>query len=316
MDKFSIYESLSYAAYTYRRHLFLSLSVGATLGFFSWAGVMVPRLVAQSLGVYKSDRVVQQKPNYVSKNQSIVTQIGVIARLSSFTLLKKAFEYVKDTSSVYLVCIFLAWIVSLLLTFYVYVGFLRFVFEIKTFDTSSYTTLFRELPYFLRYMSISCLYTVFILCLAIAVLAVALGVGSMVSGLFFYFVSHQALRVMFQQILVLLLTTISLMVFVSYSMQYIFYGYCLVEKDCTVLESFSCSKALVKGSRLRLIPLFLVMVGLFYLYTNVIGLFTGYSGFHDKVDLNVWSFMHGLLKGFAVPFGGYMLMYVYKKLAD
>lgn len=316
MEKFSIYQSLSYAAYTYRRHFFLSLSVGATLGFFSWIGVMAPRLVAQSLGVYKSDIVIKQKQNYVSKNQAIISQIGLIARLSSFAFLRKASEYTKDTSSAYLISIFLVWIISLLFIFYLYVGFLRFVFEIKAFDTSLYTTLFRGFPYFLRYVFASSVYTIFILCLVIAVLAVALGVGSVVSGLFFYFVSHQVLRVMFQQILVLLFTTIALMVFVSYSMQYIFYGYCLVEKDCTVQESFSCSKTLVKGSRLRLIPLFLVMVGLFYLYTNVIGLFTGYSGFHDKVDLNVWSFIHSVSKGFAKPFGGYMLMYVYKKLAD
>ena len=316
MDKFSIYESVSYAVSTYRRHLFLSLAVGAMLGLVSWAGVVVPRSVAQALGVHKATIVVHQQQNHVRKNDTIGTKMYGFVRIAGAAFAKKALEYIKHTPLFYLLIIAFVWLLTWLCTMYLYVGFLRLMFDIQATDRGSYKTLFTGLPYFVRYLSASCLYTVFILLLAVVVLSVVFGLVSVISALLLDFISYEPLAILLQQLVVLLLITAALVAFVAYTMRYMFYGYCLIDKNCTVFESFLYSKNLTNGSLLRLVPLFLVMLGLFYLYTHFIGFFTGYSGFHHTVEFGMLSFMQSVCKGLALPFGGYMLVYVYRKLAS
>lgn len=293
----------------------LSLAVGATLGVVAWAGVVVPRSVAQALGVHKATIVVHQQQNHVHKSDTIGTKMYGFVRIAGAAFVKKALEYTKHTPLFYLLIIAFVWLLTWLCTMYLYVGFLRLIFDIYATDQGLYRTLFTGLPYLLRYVSASCLYAFFILFLVIVFLSALFGLVSVVSALLFDLISYEPLAILLQQLLVLLLITAALVAFVAYTMRYMFYGYCLIDKNCTVFESFLYSKNLTNGSLLRLVPLFLVMLGLFYLYTHFIGFFTGYSGFHHTVEFGMLSFIQSVCKGLALPFGGYMLVYVYKKLA-
>lgn len=259
MAKFSIKNTVESGLSAFFQHLGLMLMVGLTLGVTQWGYQNVPRMVARKLGVVsiqmpqKLATSVKMENKHNSKLLNTKDTLHNVGEKIGESLTAKAYAHIGTSNKSDLLMIAVVWIVMLLLWIFVLLGTVRVALDIVNKNKSSYSQLFSQSGLMLRYVGLGFVYILLTLCIMLGS-SVAGGLVGVVVGVPLSLLGFSLLPAYFVGSFVWIGVT------VYFLMRYMLGVYCMVDKNLGIHKSLSCSYELTKGSVVKLLLLFVLMM--------------------------------------------------------
>jgi hypothetical protein len=326
MAKFSIKDAIEYGVRTYMQHIVLMLCVGATVGLAQWGVTGAPRLVADQLGIksrmvspadMKKGSVHPAAPVEMHPEQAPAEDASKMAKIHHHlkeagkrihhVVTEKAYSYAHN-SPTNLITLFLVWAIMILLSLLVSIGLIRVTLDIVDKNTSSYQRLFSQRALMFPWVGLVIVYIFFIMVIAI---------GAVIAGMLLGGALAFALNLLIGEAGGVIGGIVGAVTMIAISFKfmtrYIFAFYCLVDKKMGIHEALTCTRAITKGSVVKLIA-FMLVVTLPFMFGGGIDFHMriGKHMFADKVHSTIIA---QIILGLITPLYALCIVHVYRKLS-
>jgi hypothetical protein len=263
MAKLSISRACIAGFVGFKKHFFLMVAVGLSLGAINWSIRYMPLLTGKQLGVYEHSMSGQKIAQVEEKIQKPLVQEAQDEQSLYETLYSAGQDVVsviksevslythKVSTFNYLIVLFV-WLAFIGLWIFLYLGAIRIFIDVIDKKKTRYEQLFSQAHLMPSYIGITVLYTGLMFCIVVG--------ASLVTGILSLVLDLVLAPFGVNKFTVLVIGSIvGILLFVLLSMRYLFVFYCLVDKQTSMFKSFSCTHTLSRNHIFKLVLLLFVL---------------------------------------------------------